>query len=107
MNTLFNNGTHKIESDGVAATPQPETKITRLAFRNRFTFAEKVAIETAAQSDVEVKVLLDDQNSASFVDLARADAAAGLDLLVSKNLITLARRNEILNNPVQPEELTS
>ena len=107
LNVLFDNGTHKVESVGVPATPTPDSKITRLAFRNRFTFAEKVAIETAAKTDVEVKVLLDDQSAATFIDLSRSDTIGGLDLLASKTLITLARKDEILNNPITQEELVS
>ena len=80
------------------------TRVTRLAFRNRFTFAEKVAIETAAESDATVRVLLKDQEAATFIDLARLDTQQGVQLLVSKNLITAQRATEILSLTIQVEE---
>ncbi len=80
------------------------TKLTRLAFRNRFTFAEKVAIETAAEGDATVRVLLKDQESATHIDLARPDTQQGVQLLVSKNLITSTRGAEILSLTIRPEE---
>jgi hypothetical protein len=80
------------------------SRITRLAFRNRFTFAEKVAIETAAESDATVRVLLKDQEAATFIDLARIDTQQGVQLLVSKNLITAQRASEILSLTIQAEE---
>lgn len=80
------------------------SRITRLAFRNRFTFAEKVAIETAAESDATVRVLLKDQEAATFIDLARIDTQQGVQLLVSKNLITAQRAADILSLTIQAEE---
>jgi hypothetical protein len=80
------------------------SRITRLAFRNRFTFAEKVAIETAAESDATVRVMLKDQEAATFIDLARIDTQQGVQLLVSKNLITAQRASEILSLTIQAEE---
>lgn len=80
------------------------SRITRLAFRNRFTFAEKVAIETAAESDATVRVLLKDQEAATFIDLARIDTQQGVQLLVSKSLITAQRATEILSLTIQAEE---
>ena len=91
----------------VYATPTPtppDMRVTKLAFRNRFTFDEKVAIEDAAKVDTQVKVLLDDQKSATYIDLGRADTAAGLDLLVAKGLLTQQRRDEILNAPINDED---
>jgi hypothetical protein len=88
----------------VITVDNPTTKVTRLAFRNRFTFAEKVDIETAAESDAAVRVLLKDQESATFIDLARLDTQQGVQLLVSKNLITAQRAAVILSLTIQPEE---
>lgn len=79
-------------------------KITKLAFRNRFTFYEKVLIETAAEGDATVRVLLKDQEAATFIDLARLDTQQGVQLLVSKNLITTERADTVLSLSVQPEE---
>lgn len=79
-------------------------KITRLAFRNRFTFEEKVAIETAAENDAVVRVLLKDQSEATYIDLARADTQQGTMLLVQKNLLTVERAEEILSLIVDQDE---
>ena len=80
------------------------SRITRLAFRNRFTFSEKLAIETAAESDAAVRVLLKDQEAATFIDLARLDTQQGVQLLVSKGLITAQRAAEILSLTIHSEE---
>jgi hypothetical protein len=86
--------------------PQPVgTKITRLAMRNRFTFAEKVAIETAAQSSASIKVYLDDLAASTFVDLSRPDTQAGVQLLESEGIIATGRASEILTNPVTADEV--
>lgn len=90
-------------SDHQLVTPA-QTKITRLAFRNRFTFAEKVAIETAAETDAAVRVLLKDQESATFIDLFREDTQQGIQMLVDKALLNSARASEVLSLTIQPEE---
>lgn len=87
-----------------SAITDDSKRITKLAFRNRFTFAEKVAIEDAAKTDSQVRVMLDDQAAANFIDLDRPDTVAGLDMLVAKSLLTTTRRDEILNDPIQPIE---
>lgn len=93
------------EGESYWAVSSPENnRITRLAFRNRFTFAEKVAIETAAENDAAVRVLLKDQEAATFIDLARQDTQQGVHLLVSKSLITAARAAEILSLNIQSSE---
>lgn len=80
------------------------TKLTKLAFRNRFTFAEKVAIETSAQTDPVVRVLLKDQEAATFIDLSRQDTLDGVQMLVTKSLLTAERASEITSATIQPEE---
>ena len=87
--------------------PDPDlgTIITRFAFRQRFTFAERVAIRSAADSDTEVMVWLEDLQTASFIDLTRTEAQQGAQMLESKGLITSGRASEVLNDPVQPQEV--
>ena len=84
---------------------QNKTQITRLAFRQRFTLAEKVAIETAAETDATTRVMLKDQEAASYIDLNRQDTINGINYLVSEGHLTAARGEEILTTPVQPHEL--
>lgn len=91
---------------GVWPIPKPETdfRVTKLAFRQRFTFAERVALETAATSDANVRVMLKDQEAATFIDLSRQDTIDGVNALASAGLITAQRASEILTNPIQPLE---
>lgn len=77
--------------------PPPSRTITRLEFRNRFTMAEKVAIYTAANSSVEIKIWLDDLACAEFVDLFNEKTQQSVDALVQAGLITEQRKLEILN----------
>ena len=98
------------------ADPQPQRRlITRLAFRNRFTLSEKSALELAAldnpQADMSVRsqaaslrAYMKDVDSATFIDLDRADTRAGVQMLEAGGLIAPGRAVEILDAPVQPEE---
>jgi hypothetical protein len=79
-------------------------RITKLAFRQRFTFSELCAIETAAESNVYVKVLKENLIVSTYVDLTRADTIAGMSLLASLGLITAERTTQILTAPVQEHE---
>ena len=100
--------------DGVLSL-QPDTKITRLAFRNRFTQAEKVALELASldnpagtmeqrQQAASLRVYLADLASSTFVDLARQDTRGGVNALESYGLIAPGRSAEILDSPILPSE---
>lgn len=80
-------------------------KITKLAMRQRFTFTELCALETAAQTIIQVKVLLGNLNIASYVDLTRPDTIGGLGLLVSLGLLTSERMTVILNTPPTEYEI--
>lgn len=110
-NTIELNGVIVTAPEGAVISDQfpdisapPTSKITRLSFRNRFTFAEKVAIETAAETDAVVRVLIKDQSEATYIDLNRVDTQQGTQLLVAKGLITAERASEILSLIVQPGE---
>ena len=103
-------------------TPAPEappesadTRITRLAFRNRFTQAEKVALELAAldnpaasaaarQQSAALRSYLKDLDAATFVDLTRPDTVAGVQTLEAGALIAAGRASAILTDPIQPHE---
>lgn len=83
-------------------------KITKLAFRSRFTQAEKAGMEAfAAQSNAyayALRAAMGDQRDATFIDLSRQDTISGISQLVSMGLLTEIRANEILNNPVTEVE---
>ena len=75
----------------------PASAITRLALRNRFTFAEKVAIETAAETDAAIRVLLKDLEAANYIDLSRYDSLAAMQVLESKGILAEGRSFEIMD----------
>ncbi len=72
------------------------TVMTHLAFRKRFTFEERTAIETAAITDPEVRTVQKDFEAAQEIDLTYPDTIQGVGLLVSKGLLTQARANAVL-----------
>jgi hypothetical protein len=85
-------------------SPPPPNIITKVAFRFRFTDAEYAGIITAARTDAEVQVWYDTFNMLTVVDLDNQRTKDGVANLVSKNLLTQARADEILTAPVQPNE---
>lgn len=93
----------------------PDTRITRLAFRNRFTAAEKIALELASvdnpaapmaqrQQAAAIRVHLADVAASSFIDTARPDTRAGVQALESGGLLSQGRALQILDAPVQEHE---
>lgn len=84
--------------------PSPPPIITKLAFRYRLTDAEYVGILTAAKTDVEVAAWIETFNMVSQVNLEDPRTASGLEMMVSKSLLTAEREVEILTAPVQPNE---
>lgn len=98
----------RVERRLPASTPQAtpiKRVLTRLAFRNRFTPAEKVALYTAAESSVQIKIYLDDLAAATFVDPERPDTIAGVQALETAGVIGAGRAAEILTAPVTDEEM--
>jgi hypothetical protein len=77
----------------VRATPRT---LSRLDFRSRFTFEERVAIELAAESDPAVRVLLRDFDAAGDIDPDDPRTVAGVDLLITKGRVAAERRDVIL-----------
>lgn len=93
----------------------PDTRITRLAFRNRFTQTEKVTLELAALDDpaatlaqrqqaAAIRVHLADVAASTFIDLGSLHTRAGVQALEAGGLLTEGRALEILDAPVQPHE---
>lgn len=92
-----------------------EHRVTRLAFRNRFTQVEKIALEIAALDDASapmiqrqqaaaLRALLADLAASTFVDLGHADTRAGVLSLEESGLLEMGRAAEILDSPVLAEE---
>ena len=107
----------------IAPPPSPEpppknygTKITKLAFRNRFTTNEKVAIEMASLDDptaamqarymaAQLRAYQKDVETATFINLMRDDTRAGVQLLETVGLIGAGRATIILDTAVVEEEI--
>lgn len=90
-------------------------RITKLAFRNRFTKAEKAGIEFATLDDPTAPIAqrqqaaalragLKDQEQATFIDLDDEDTRTGVLTLEMVGLIASGRAVEILDAPVQDKE---
>ena len=103
-----------VYQDGVLSV-HPDTRITKLAFRNRFTSAEKVAIEFACLDDpaapmpqrlqsAALRANQADLAAAAFVDLSRPDTRTGVQMLEAAGLLTEGRALEILDAQILPEE---
>lgn len=102
--------------DGVPVQPLPvERRVSALAFRRRFTKAERAAIEWAAVDRAEdtlqqrmqaaaLRADLKDQESAQYIDLDAADTVQGVVALEEAGLIDVGRAAQILSAPVEPEE---
>lgn len=100
----------------IAANPvSPDRRITVLAFRNRFTQAEKVTLDLASidnpsasmqqrQLSAALRVMQQDLNTATFIDLSRADTIAGVNSLETYGIIGAGRASQILNAPIQEIE---
>jgi hypothetical protein len=87
--------------------PEPVTTpriVTKLAFRYRLTDAEYVGILTAAKTDVSVAAWVETFNIVNQVNLDDPRTKSGLDMMVSKGLLTAERETEILTAPVQSDE---
>lgn len=93
-------------------------RITKLAFRNRFTTTEKVMLEMASldnpaatmqarQMAATLRVYLKDLDNATFIDLERSDTVAGVNTLAALGLLAAGRPAEILSPIIQPQEVPS
>jgi hypothetical protein len=82
-------------------TPPPvvesrRKQLTRYEFRALFTFAEQVAITTAAKADVAVEVFMTSMGVAEVIDLDYPETAQGLGYLVKLGLIKQEKMDDIL-----------
>lgn len=75
--------------------PEPSPILTRLAFMDRFTTAELVAIYTEAKTSVEVEIWLDKVKAAENIDLTDPRTREALAMLEAGGLIGEGRADEI------------
>lgn len=91
-------------------------KITKLAFRNRFTQAEKVAVEIAAldvptasiqarSTAAALRANQQDVQVAQHIDLMRADTRGGVLQLEAAGLLAAGRAIVILDTPPTEAEV--
>lgn len=96
--------------------PPARRFITILAFRNRFTLAEKVTIEIASldnpaapmaarQQAAALRANQADSNAATYIDIDRPDTRAGVIGLEAAGVIGAGRALQILDAPVQQKEV--
>ena len=78
----------------IATAPIPP--MSKLDFLKRLAFAERVAIETAAETDAEVRVVKQSLLAADEIKVDDPEMVAGINLYVSKGLILESRVAEIL-----------
>lgn len=81
-------------------TIPPKTVFTSLEFRDLFTINEQLAIRESQLTDMEVGLVYDMMLSAQNIDISDPRTVQGMDLLVSKGLLTNQRRGEILQEVV-------
>lgn len=99
-------------SGGVFVPPPPPPAppplpniITKVAMlTRRLTTAEFVGILTAAKTDPAIEAWKYVFDAATVVDLDGQNTKDGIALLVSRGLLTPARAEAILTDPVQPGE---
>jgi hypothetical protein len=105
MKKLILNGFDAVVRDmtaeEIAAIPQPETPkpvrvISALAFMERLTQQERIAIRHAAKANVELEDWLDLLRAAQVVDLDDPRTVEGLAAMVKAGLLTATRRDAIL-----------
>lgn len=92
-------------------TYSPETapevvdmRITKLAFKQRFTAEERIAIREAAAVNPQIYDFEDLVNAATYIDLLRPDTIAAVSVIEQLGLIAEGRAAEILGPPVNEIE---
>ena len=99
----------------VTELPPPPRHITVLAFRNRFTQSEKIAIEIAALDNpaaampqraqsAALRANQLDVQAANYIDLDRTDTRAGVQALEAATILAAGRALEILDAPIAAHE---
>ena len=81
----------------------PEGCLSILSFRNLFTTAEKVALYTKSQTDIVLKIFIDDLSVTEWVDFKNFLTIQGMQYLVQQEIITVERYNEIMPEPFSVE----
>lgn len=78
--------------------------ISKVAFRFRLTDLEYSEILSAAKTDTEVQAWVETFNMVSKIDLESQKTIDGMSMMVTKELLSSQRANEILSTPVEESE---
>lgn len=78
--------------------------ITKIAMLTRLTDAEYVGILAASKTDIQVEAWKVKFDATGTINLSDSRTIAGIDLLVSKGLLTQQRAEQVLTDPVQDSE---
>ena len=93
----------------IKVEPPVNTRITQLAFLDRFTDDEAVDIDLASIENTREAALLrrylQKVNAATYIDLTRSDLAEDLQKLVNFGILAQERVNVILSAPIQEHEI--
>lgn len=107
----------EVPDEPAPSTPPPlERRITKLAFRNRFSQDEKIAIEIAAldapaQSmqqramSAALRASQADVLAAQYIDLGREDTRHGVIALEQAGILSAGRALQILDAAIQDHEV--
>lgn len=110
MTDNFPSGNYREVIEAAVVVQQPEHRnITKLAFMNRFSDGEAIALDlasigstvnTAAIRRYKEKIM-----AATFIDLDREDTRAGVMALESLGLLAVGRALIILDSAIQLDEV--
>lgn len=105
----FEPGTYRaVDVPEPPAAPE-QKRITRLAFLNRFTDAEAIALDIAQQGTsilaASLRRFQQKVNAATYIDLALEETVAGVGALEQMGILAVGRADQILNAPVQQNEI--
>ena len=107
MITLFDNGTHKIETAGRLPTAEEMaylgTKLTKRSFMQRFTQPERTLIRQSTD-DIVIDIY-EDLQAVNNVDLSMQDTIDALTYLTSVGILAAGRSDTILNTPITKGEV--
>lgn len=81
-----------------------DMRITKLAFKQRFTADERIAIREAAAVNPQIYDFEDLVNAATYIDLSRADTIAAVNAIEQAGLIAEGRAIEIIGPPINEIE---
>lgn len=90
------------------SSPIVSTKITRLAFLNRFTDTEAITIDLASigatPQAAAMRRHMSKVNNAEYIDLQRQDTRDGVQLMEAVGILASGRALIILDSPIQESE---